>query len=116
MGEKGARLTGEATDVATRLVEELTPLGDVSARKMFGGYGIFESGVMFVLIDSAGIACLRADDDTVARYKAVGGEKHGKMPYWSVPTSVLGDADELLVWAGEALDVARAAKKKTKKK
>ena len=114
MGQKGAKLTGVATETAERLVEDLAELGDVSARKMFGGYGVFESGVMFVLIDSTGVAHLRVDDSTVARFEAVRAEKHGKMPYWSVPESVLGDHDQLLVWAGEALEVARAAKAKNK--
>ena len=81
---------------------------------MFGGYGVFESGVMFVLVDSAGVAHLRADDSTRARFEAVRAAKHGKMPYWSIPEPILGDHDQLLVWAGEALEVARAAKKAKK--
>ena len=112
MGEKGARLTGEATAVAEGLVDDLASLGEVTTKKMFGGHGVFESGVMFVLVDSAGTACLRADDSTKARFEAVGGEKHGKMPYWSVPANVMADDAQLLDWAREALAVARAAKKK----
>lgn len=111
MGQKGAKLTDTATARAEQLVEDLSELGDVSAKKMFGGFGIFESGVMFVLIDPEGRPCLKADDTTRPRYEAVRSEKHGKMPYWTVPDSVLADHDELLVWARESLGVARSAKK-----
>ena len=112
MGEKGAKLTQDVTDRAAALVDDLAPLGDVTAKKMFGGYGVFESGVMFVLIDPSGTPCLRASDETRRRYTDAGGAKHGKMPYWSIPDDVLADEAVLLQWASEALDVARAAKKK----
>ncbi len=55
MGKKGDKLTQAATGlIATRLVDDLASLGDVTTKKMFGGHGIFESGVMFILIDSEG--------------------------------------------------------------
>ncbi len=111
MGENGARLTETATARAERLVDDLSELGEVTARKMFGGYGIFESDVMFVLIDPAGRAHLRADESTLTRFEAVRAAKHGRMPYWSIPDAVLADHDQLIAWAGEALEVARTAKK-----
>ncbi len=61
MGQKGAKLTPEATALADTLVDKLATLGDVSSRKMFGGYGIFESGSMFALVTSDGIAHLNPD-------------------------------------------------------
>lgn len=108
---KGAKLTQATTDRAEALVDDLAPLGDVSLRKMFGGYGVFESGVMFALVDSNGVPHLRAVAETEPRYVAAGSTKHG-MPYWSIPEPVLADEAALLEWAAEALDVARAAKKK----
>lgn len=111
MGEKGARLTGTAVEVGDTLVEELAPLGDVRAKKMFGGVGVFADDVMFVIIDSSGKVFLRIDEDTSGRYEAAGGEKHGRMPYYSVPEDILGDEAALAEWASEALRVAAAAKK-----
>lgn len=112
MGEKGAKQSAAGADMAERLVDELVPLGDVTARKMFGGFGLFEDGVMFVLIDSAGTAHLRADDTTSGEFAAAGAESHGRMPYWQIPQPVLDDPEQLLEWAQTARDVARAAKKK----
>ena len=112
MGEKGAKQTAAGADMAERLIEELVPLGHVTAKKMFGGFGIFENGVMFVLVDSAGIAHLRADATTSDRFAAADSERHGRMPYWQIPETVLEDPAQLLEWATTARDVARAAKKK----
>jgi DNA transformation protein len=54
MGEKGATLSNQATAVSKAVIQTLATLGNITAKKMFGGYGIFESGVMFALIDSSG--------------------------------------------------------------
>ncbi len=103
-------MTMDKTERAEALRDDLAPLGDVSLKAMFGGYGLFESGVMFALIDRGGQPFLRAVDTTEPRYLAAGSHKHG-MPYWSIPDNVLADSAELLEWAREALEVARAAKK-----
>jgi len=50
MGTKDSKLTSGATDSAEGFVGRLQPLGDVTSKKMFGGYGIFESGKMFALV------------------------------------------------------------------
>jgi DNA transformation protein len=77
--------------MAERLLDELTPLGDVTTKKMFGGYGVFEDAVMFALVDSSGGAFLRADETTAARFEEAGSEAHGRMPYWRIPHAVLDD-------------------------
>ena len=112
MGTKGERLTGDATESAGRLAEALEPLGDVTTRKMFGGYGVSEGSVMFGLIDSAGTPHLRVDETTESLFEQAGSTKHARMPYWSIPDEVLDDPEALLEWAGRALTVARGAKKK----
>lgn len=111
MGEKGARLTGTAVEVAEALVDDLALLGNVTSKKMFGGVGVFGDDVMFLIVDSSGTVFLRADEATSQRYEAAGGEKHGRMPYYSVPESVITDDSKLAEWAAEALGVATAAKK-----
>ncbi|MDH3306818.1 MAG: TfoX/Sxy family protein [Acidimicrobiia bacterium] len=110
MGEKGARLTGSAVEVGDRLAEELAPVGAVTTKKMFGGVGVFTDGTMFAIVDSTGSVFLRADESTTGRFEAADSEKHGRMPYWTVPAEVLDDPDELLAWADQAAGVARAAK------
>jgi DNA transformation protein len=111
MGEKGARLTGDATEAAERLVDALGSLGDLTSKKMFGGYGIFGDGVMFALVDSSGVPHLRTDESTTTQFEDTGSAKHSRMPYWSIPEAIYGDEDNLIAWATEALKVAQAAKK-----
>ena len=112
MGEKGEKLTVDATAVCDQVVKDLAPLGDVSSRKMFGGYGIFESVAMFALVDSQGQVFLKVDDSNRERFESAGAEKHGRMPYYQVSEDVLGDADQLRDWARPSIEIAHAAKKK----
>ena len=110
MGKKGDKDTGAAAASAERLLPALAEAGDVTSTKMFGGVGVFESGTMFGIIDSKGAVFLRAGDDT-SHFDAAGSARHGRMPYFSVPDSVLDDSDELLTWARDAISASRAAKK-----
>ena len=112
MGTKGDRLTEAATERAAWLVDELAGLGEVTSKKMFGGYGIFESDVMFALIDSDGTAHLRSSPTDEHRYVEAGASKHGRMPYWSIPDAVASDHEQLVDWATEALGISRSAKKR----
>jgi DNA transformation protein len=112
MGEKGAKLSLDAADVCDQVVRDLTPLGDVSSRKMFGGYGIFESAAMFALIDSNGQVFLKVDDSNLERFENAGAEKHGRMPYYQVSQEVLENAEQLHDWARPSIAIAHAAKKK----
>lgn len=109
MGERGARLTAEATARAEALVGEWAPLGAVRSKKMFGGHGVFLEDTMFAIVDSTGQVFLRADEETVPDFEAAGSAKHGRMPYWSVPDPVLTDEAMLRDWAGRAVLAARRA-------
>ncbi len=111
MGEKGAKHTAETAALADDVLIRLGPLGDVTAKRMFGGYGIFESGVMFAIISPDARLFLRADDSTVAAYHDAGSEKHGRMPYYEIPEAIAEDDTATLAWASTARDVAHDAKK-----
>lgn len=111
MGKKGEKRTGDAAAAAEAAVAGLAPMGDVTSKGMFGGYGIFLDGVMFGLIDSSGALHLRVSDDTRGQFEKAGGEAHGRMPYYSVPEAVRSDGKKLLTWAQQAGAVAKAAKK-----
>ena len=106
MGETGAKETGQAAEVAENLVVELALLGDIGNRKMFGGYGIFESGKMFALINSQGEIYLKVDDSNRERFTEAGSEKHGRMPYYRLPDEVLADSDALAAWAMDSITIA----------
>ena len=110
MGQKGAKLKPEATAAVDTPVEKLATLGEVTSRKMFGGYGIYESGFMFALVSSDGIAHLKVDNSNLAKFEKAGSEKHGRMPYYSIPASVLKNTRSLCSWASESLAVAKSSR------
>ena len=108
MGDAGARLTDAATQTAAALTSKFGGVaGEVTARKMFGGYGIFGDGVMFALVDSQGAAFLRLGTDTEAAFT----ERHSRMPYGRVPDEIMADQPTLMTWARRALTAAAAAKR-----
>lgn len=112
MGKKGSKLTSDAESAAAGLVTSLADLGEVSSRKMFGGLGIFESGTMFGIVDSSGRIFFRAGESNMALFEEAGSDRHGKMPYYSIPDSVLDDPASLRSWGDAAVGASRTAKKK----
>jgi DNA transformation protein and related proteins len=103
------------------VMELLSPLGQVTGRAMFGGYGIWERGDMFALLDSSSTLYFKAGASTEPGYRAAGstqfapevsGRKAMPMPYWSVPADVLEDPELMAEWAGAAIAVAHATPKK----
>lgn len=90
------------------VMERLEPLGAVTGKRMFGGYGIWEDGDMFALIDRGSTLYFKADDRTRRRYTIAGGTRFMTMPYWSVPVDVLEDDDLFAEWAQEAIAVGHA--------
>jgi DNA transformation protein len=99
------------------LLEALEPLGGVSARRMFGGAGLFKDGLMFALI-ADDVLYLKADDanrpdfETAGQgpfvYEAKGG-KRGVMSYWQTPDELFDEPDDLVDWALRAFDAALRA-------
>ncbi|QUR65809.1 TfoX/Sxy family protein [Mycobacterium spongiae] len=111
MGDKGAKLTPAATQEADALLADLAPLNEpLHHRKMFGGYGIFADDTMFGLVDSTGRPHLKVDETTQPEYEAAGATRHGRMPYWSIPSQVRADEAALIQWARRAVSAARRAR------
>jgi DNA transformation protein len=117
MGEKGARLTGASEAFCEDVVARLGPIGSVSSRKMFGGFGIFHAGAMFGIVSKTTLY-LKVNDETLDTYKKARSKQQKPMPYYSVPSTVLARTSSLHKWARTAIGVAHApgAKKITKKK
>lgn len=107
MGIKGEKNTADSVQASSALVKQLAKLGDVSAKKMFGGHGIFHEGKMFGIVDSKGKPFFKVDDSTRAGYEKLGAEKHGKMPYYAVPAPILNDDAMFLEWAQQAITVSK---------
>ena len=107
MGCKGSKLTEQTTEAANQVIDTLGPLGDVTHRKMFGGYGIYEGGKMFALVNSAGALFLKADDTNRHRFEEAGTGRHGKMPYFEVPRAVRENVATFLQWAEESVRLSK---------
>jgi DNA transformation protein len=99
------------------LLELLAPLGPVSARRMFGGVGLFHGGLMFGLIVRDELF-LKVGDVNRPAYEAAGEApftyetKHGTNTlgsYWRCPPDLLDDAETFQAWARQAVDAAIAA-------
>ena len=97
-----------------RVMTDLEPLGDIRARAMFGGYGIFEDGDMFGLMSGSGLFFKKGDANR-AVFEAVGAEQFNQMPYFRVPDSVLDDAALLQEWTHAAIEVGHATAKRRKR-
>jgi len=102
------------------VIDQLAGWGRVSARKMFGGAGLYCDGAMFGLI-ADDVAYLKVDDSNRADFVKAGSSAFNPYPekaktyimsYYEIPADVLEDAELLGKWAERALDVARKNKKK----
>ena len=97
--------------------ELLAPLGSVSARRMFGGAGIYCDGVMFALVEDD-VLYLKADDASKARYVSEGmtpftfeGQTRPvETSYWRAPDRLYDEPDDMLAFAREAVALAASVK------
>lgn len=110
MGKKGDKLTSASTISAETLQQNLSELGDIHLRKMFGGHGVFAAGTMFALVDKAGDIFFKVDETNLKMYEAAEAQKHGRMPYYQVPEETLTDENTLKKWAHISILVAKNAK------
>jgi DNA transformation protein len=94
------------------VVDQLAELGDVTAKSMFGGTGLY-CGDRFFGIIARDVLYLKADDETRGRFDAAGSrpfrpypDRPGTMQYYGVPVDVLESAPELVRWARDAVRAA----------
>src|SRR5918996_4746091 len=95
------------------VIESLQPLGRVSARRMFGGHGVFLDGLMFGLIADDQLY-LKVDDGNRAAYEAqdlapftyTGRGRPIEMSYREAPSEGFDDPEVLCDWAREAYAAA----------
>ena len=104
------------------VLEQLTGLGDVSSRRMFGGVGLYNGELFFGLIDNDTLF-FKVDDSNRSDYVARGMEAFRPFPdkpdhsmsYFEVPADVLEERDELTAWARKSVAIAARAKPHKKK-
>ena len=108
MGTKGDKLTNDASAAAEEFIHRIDSLGDFTSKKMFGGYGIFESAKMFALVNSSGGVFLKVDDSNRGRFEDAGSGPHGKMPYYQIPQTVMEDEKLLFEWTVKSIELSKA--------
>ena len=106
------------------VVDQLGCIGEVTAKRMFGGVGLYHEGLFFGLIASD-MLYFKVDDENRRDFETAGakpfqpyGEESYSMGYYEVPVDVLENMDQLKVWAGGAVAAAerKASSRKGRKK
>jgi DNA transformation protein len=106
-----------SADFRDYALDLLRPLGGVSARAMFGGFGLYRDGVIFALI-SDDTLYLKADAGLGREFQALDMSQfrprsRGKplpMPYYEVPPDLLEDGEALRHLARRSLAAPNGAK------
>ncbi len=99
------------------ILELLAPLGPVSARRMFGGVGLFHAGLMFGLIVRDELF-LKVGDTNRSDFEAAGeapftydtrNGTHTLTSYWRCPQHMLDEPEAFRDWARKAIAAAISA-------
>lgn len=93
--------------------ELLEELGPVSARRMFGGHGLYHEGLMFAIVMNQRLY-LKADDQNRPEFEArkltpFTFEMKGRdvaLSYWSAPDAIFDEPAEAVRWARSAWEAA----------
>jgi DNA transformation protein and related proteins len=91
------------------VLDQLRGLNDIDARRMFGGYGLYQDETFFGIVHK-GRLYFKTDETTAADYR-----KHKMKPfrpnakqtlksYYRVPVEILEDGEELCRWATRAIE------------
>jgi DNA transformation protein len=90
------------------VLDQLSGLRGVACRAMFGGYGLYRGEVFFGIIHK-GRLYFKTDGASRARYVSKGmkpfrpNRKQTLKTYYEVPADILEDADQLRLWATQAV-------------
>jgi DNA transformation protein len=85
----------------------------VSARRMFGGHGLYHEGLMFAIVIDQRLY-LKADEANRPEFEALGlapftyamKGKEVALSYWAAPDAIFDEPSEAVLWARSAWDAA----------
>jgi len=105
------------------ILDLLGTVGNVTARRMFGGYGIYLDNLMFAIVVDD-ILYLKADSQIQARFQDLGRssfsyQRQGKnisMSYYQAPDEALENPEEMKAWAALACQAALRNSRQINKK
>ena len=95
------------------LLAQMQSLGQVTAKSMFGGYGMYVGDLMFALVADK-VLYFKTDADNLPDFEQRGlppftYQRNGKpyrMSYYEAPAEVLDDTEALQSWANKAITAA----------
>jgi DNA transformation protein len=106
---------GSSAGFEAFVVDQLSELGEVVPRKMFGGTGLYCDGIFFGLIARDQLY-LKVDAATRGVFEAAGStpfrpydDRPATMQYYVVPVEILEAAPDLVKWARRAVETAARA-------
>ena len=91
------------------VLDQLQELDDVEARRMFGGYGVYQNETFFAIIHK-GKLYFKIDESTVGEYRKRKMKPFRPNPkqtlksYYQVPVEIIEDSDQLCEWARKAIN------------
>lgn len=100
--------------------EVLAAVDGISARSMFGGYGIYRNGIFFALI-ADGVLYFKVDESNKKEFEKLGSKpfiyispkgKKMTMNYYQLPPEVMENRDEVGNWVEKSYRVALSKNKK----
>lgn len=97
-------------------VELMADWAAVSARRMFGGYGLYREGLMFALVADDELF-FKTDAGNVTQFERAGSRpfvyqsrtRAVQMSYWSAPEASLESPAEMSIWCQSAYGAALRA-------
>ncbi|MEO6365601.1 MAG: TfoX/Sxy family protein [Luteimonas sp.] len=95
------------------LIELLSPLGTITVRRMFGGWGIYLDGTMIGMV-AGEVLYLKVDGQTQARFESAGSgpfvfdsrTRQITTSYWSAPAEAMDSSEAMQPWAELAYQAA----------
>lgn len=109
-------------DFVDFVCDQMAPLGEVRAKSMFGGYGIYVDD-WFCAIIANDTLWFKVDDQNRADFESLGtgpfkpfDDKPMVMSYYEVPADIVDDRKAIVVWGQKAIAAAKRSKKPTKAK
>ncbi len=106
-------------DYIEYLQDVFSGMGAISAKRMFGGHGLYFDSLMFALV-ADGVVYLKADAENASQFEALGlgkfhYEKGGKLmaiSYYQAPDDLFDDQELAAQWARRSWEAAMRGEQK----
>ncbi len=95
-----------SSDYKEKVISQLSKIGPIRSKNMFGGVGLYYDEDFFGLIDDDA-TYLKVDETNIEDYKSMDMSPWGfSKGYYRLPESILEDAEKLKAWVEKAVTVS----------